>query len=42
MRKVLDLIYTKDIKGQDVIIDPNFNNYQVMMEWGKTLYESFS
>ena len=35
MRKVLDLIYTKDIKGQDVIIDPNFNNYQVMMEWEK-------
>jgi hypothetical protein len=28
-------IYTKDSKNKDILIDKNYNNYQVMMEWEK-------
>ena len=29
------LIFKKDITNKNVILDPNHNNYQVMMEWEK-------
>ena len=35
-----DLIYTKDVKGEEILIDPNFNNFQVMMEWEKPYMEA--
>ena len=29
------LIFKKDITNKNIILDPNHNNYQVMMEWEK-------
>jgi hypothetical protein len=29
------LIFKKDINNKNIILDPNHNNYQVMMEWEK-------
>ena len=29
------LIFKKDITNKNIILDPNYNNYQVMMEWEK-------
>jgi hypothetical protein len=34
------LIFKKDIANKNIILDPNFNNYQVMMEWEKPYMKS--